>query len=93
MGGFPAEPFIGKTQVPHPAVSSLLDGRNTLRRIDEVGFFDSQESCRRCQWTCRFSWGERKQVPGDVLRDAERLECLPFAGFDPYFLGDEPPGL
>jgi hypothetical protein len=36
---------------------------------------------------------ERKRVPGDILRDAERLECLLFRGYDPYFLGDEPPGL
>jgi hypothetical protein len=36
---------------------------------------------------------ERKRVPGDVLRDAERLECLLFRGYDPYFDGDEPPGL
>jgi hypothetical protein len=35
---------------------------------------------------------ERKRVPGDVLRDAERLECLLFSGYDPYFEGDEPPG-
>ena len=36
---------------------------------------------------------ERKCVPGDVLRDAERLECLLFSGYDPHFEGDEPPGL
>lgn len=36
---------------------------------------------------------ERKPVPGDVLRDAERLECLVFNGYDPHFEGDEPPGL
>lgn len=36
---------------------------------------------------------ERKRVPADVLRDAERLECLLFSGYDPYFEGDEPPGL
>ncbi len=36
---------------------------------------------------------ERKQVPADVLRDADRLECLLFSGYDPYFVGDEPPGL
>jgi hypothetical protein len=40
-----------------------------------------------------FVGAERKRVPGDVLRDAERLECLLFAGYDPYFEGDEPPGL
>ena len=36
---------------------------------------------------------ERERVPGDVLRDAERLECLLFSGYDPYFEGEEPPGL
>jgi hypothetical protein len=40
-----------------------------------------------------FLGAERKRVPGDVLRDAERLECLLFSGYDPYFVGDEPPGL
>jgi hypothetical protein len=40
-----------------------------------------------------FLGAERKRVPGDVLRDAERLECLFFRGHDPYFVGDEPPGL
>ena len=36
---------------------------------------------------------ERKRVPGTILNEAERLECLFFAGYDPYFVGDEPPGL
>ena len=35
----------------------------------------------------------RKQVPGEVLAGADRLECLLFAGYDSYFEGDEPPGL
>ena len=40
-----------------------------------------------------FLEAERKCVPGDVLRDAERLECLLFSGYDPHFVGDEPAGL
>jgi len=36
---------------------------------------------------------ERKRVPGEVLLEAERLECLLFLGYDPHFDGDEPPGL
>jgi hypothetical protein len=40
-----------------------------------------------------FLASERKRVPGKVLRDAERLECLLFDGYDPHFDGDEPPGL
>jgi hypothetical protein len=36
---------------------------------------------------------ERKRIPGDVLFEADRLECLVFLGYDPKFDGDEPPGL
>ena len=36
---------------------------------------------------------ERKRVPDIVLMEAQRLECLTFLGYDPYFEGDEPPGL
>jgi hypothetical protein len=36
---------------------------------------------------------ERKRDPENVLWDAERLECMLFAGYDPHFEGDEPPGL
>ena len=40
-----------------------------------------------------FLCAERKRVPADVLRDAERLKCFLFSGYDPHFEGDEPPGL
>ena len=36
---------------------------------------------------------ERKRVPVDVLYEADRLESLFFAGYDPHFEGNEPPGL
>jgi hypothetical protein len=36
---------------------------------------------------------ERKQVPGDILFEADRLECEFFDSYDPSFAGDEPPGL
>jgi hypothetical protein len=35
----------------------------------------------------------RKGVPGAVALEAHRLESLFFDGYDPYFKGDEPPGL
>ena len=28
-----------------------------------------------------------------AIADADRLECMLFSGYDPYFEGDEPPGL
>jgi hypothetical protein len=36
---------------------------------------------------------ERERIPGQVLADADRLECILFSGYDPHFEGDEPPGL
>ncbi|MBZ5584710.1 MAG: hypothetical protein LAQ30_21365 [Acidobacteriia bacterium] len=36
---------------------------------------------------------ERKRIPSNVIGDADRLENLLFSGYDPYFEGDEPPGL
>ncbi len=36
---------------------------------------------------------ERKAVPGEVLYEVDRLGCLLFCGYDPYFEGDEPPSL
>lgn len=36
---------------------------------------------------------ERKTVSGELLYEADRLECLLFRGYDPYFEGDEPPGI
>lgn len=36
---------------------------------------------------------ERQRIPDIVLSEADRLECLLFSGYDPYFQGDEPPGL
>ncbi|MGC8551003.1 MAG: hypothetical protein ACP5M4_15075 [Acidobacteriaceae bacterium] len=36
---------------------------------------------------------ERKRVPGDVLFEADRLECLFFAGSDPPIEGDGAPGV
>jgi hypothetical protein len=32
-------------------------------------------------------------VPGTILADADHPECMLFSGYDPYFEGDEPPGL
>jgi hypothetical protein len=36
---------------------------------------------------------ERKQIPGDILFEADRRECELFDGYDPGFAGHEPPGL
>jgi len=40
-----------------------------------------------------FLQAERKRVPGNVLFEADRLECQVFAGYDPAVGGGEPPDL
>ena len=34
-----------------------------------------------------------RRIPGKVVYNADRLECMLFSGYDPHFEGDEPPGL
>jgi len=36
---------------------------------------------------------ESFHAPGEAIYDADRLECMLFREYDPYFEGDEPPGL
>jgi hypothetical protein len=33
------------------------------------------------------------RAPGQAISDADRLECMLFGEYDPYFKGHEPPGL
>jgi integrase/recombinase XerD len=33
------------------------------------------------------------RAPGQAISDADRLECMLFSEYDPYFEGDDPPGL
>jgi hypothetical protein len=40
-----------------------------------------------------FVTAERRRVPEQIVRDAQRLESLVFSGYDSHFEGDEPPGL
>ena len=40
-----------------------------------------------------FLQAERKRIPGNILFEADRLECQFFDGYDPSFAGDEPPRL
>ena len=93
MGGFPGEPLLRKAQVPDPAVSSLLVGSNTLRELTKSDSLIHKSLAAAVNGLVDFLGAERKRVPGEILRDAERLECLLFGGYDPYFVGDEPPGL
>ena len=81
-----------------------MPGKRAFRNVDEGQGASRRESWRsaddprmaplgRRPWRSCFLKVEHKRVPDHVLRDAERLECLLFTGYAPYFEGDEPPGL
>jgi hypothetical protein len=40
-----------------------------------------------------FLQAERKRIPGNILFEADRLECQFFDAYDPSFDGNGPPGL
>jgi hypothetical protein len=61
--------------------------------LTRFGSSDSQESLEAVNGLTDFLEVERKRVPDQVLRDAVRLECLRFSGYDPYFEGMNRPGL
>jgi hypothetical protein len=61
-----------------------------LIRDDELVRRDVANAMNSLTETLRL---ERKRVPGRVLSEADRLECLFFGEFDPHLKGDEPPGL
>jgi ABC-type lipoprotein release transport system permease subunit len=71
----------------------LLRGHKTLCRVTRSDPLIHRSVAGAVNRLVDFLEAERKCVPGDVLRDAERLECLLFSGYDPHFEGDEPPGL
>jgi len=99
LGRFPGKPFLRQAEISRSTVSSFLGGHKALRRVDKVGFSDSSDPlihrsvAGAVNGLLDFLEVERKRVPGDVLRDAERLQSLLFSGYDPHFDGDEPPGL
>ena len=93
MGGFSGEPFLRKAQVPYPAVSSLWLAATRYAELTKSDSLLHKSLAAAVNGLVDFLDAERKRVPSEILRDAERLECLLFEGYDPHFVGDEPPGL
>lgn len=42
---------------------------------------------------CKILELNSSRAPGQAIGDADRLECMLFREYDPYFEGHEPPGL
>ena len=77
--------------------------RSNLKVVPAEPALNLPKGSRPCSWDvnlarrsgslAEFLRLERKRVPGRILSEADRRDCLFFGGFDPHFEYDEPPGL
>jgi hypothetical protein len=82
-GEYPTREFLSFAEA---AARNYID----LTRYDQFIYRDVANAINGLTEFLRL---ESKRVPGRILPEADRLECLFFGGFDPHFEGDEPPGL
>ncbi len=95
LGRFPGRPFLRQAEISR-STQQFRAFWAVTKRYAELTKSDSlihRSVAGAVNGLLDFLEVERKRVPGDVLRDAERLQCLLFSEYDPHFEGDEPPGL
>ena len=93
LGGFPRGLASVKRKYPISQFQAFWSATKRYAELTKADALIHKSVAAAVNGLVDFLCAERKRVPNDVLRDAERLECLLFSGYDPYFEGDEPPGL
>ena len=93
LGGFPGWPLADKRKYPMQEFNAFWAATKRYAELTTSDPLIHRSVAGAVNGLVDFLEGERKLVPGQVLWDAERLECLLFGGYDPHFEGDEPPGL
>jgi hypothetical protein len=86
-------PVVSETQLSYGQVRGLLEAAKRYAELTKADLLIHRAVAAAVNGLVDFLEGERKRVPVEVLRDAERLACLLFSGYDPHFEGDEPPRL
>jgi hypothetical protein len=76
MGGFPGGPFVRKAQVPHPQFRAFWSAATRYAELTKSDSMIHKRLAAAVNGLVHFLGAERKRVPGDIPRDAERLECL-----------------
>lgn len=82
-----------KRKYPVQEFRAFVEGVRRYIRMTEKDRLVHQSVVRSVNGLREYLQGERKRVPGSILYEADRVECQFFAGYDPYFDGDEPPEL
>ena len=93
LGGFPGGPHLGQAEISDPEFKAFWTATKRYAEVTRSDPLIHRSVAEAVNGLADFLEVERKRVPDLVLRDAERLECLLFSGYDPYFEGDEPPVL
>jgi hypothetical protein len=79
---YPALQFKKFAQAVRSYIEQSRDGPLVHRKVVQV--LNGLADCLK---------EERNRIPNEILEEADRLEYLMFAEYDPHFGGDEPPGL
>ncbi len=87
------EALSGTRKYPVPQFKSFVDAARRYVELSKGDALIHRSVATAINGLTAFLAADRKRVPGDVLCEAESLECLLFNGYDPYFKDDEPPGL
>ena len=93
LGGVSGKPVVAERSYPTGKFEVFWDAAKGYAELTRSDPLIHRAVAAAVNGLVDFLEAERKSVPAGVLRDAERLECLLFSGYDPFFEGDEPPGL
>jgi hypothetical protein len=80
MRRYPAQEFLSFAEAARRYIAVTHDDQLLHREV-----------VKAINGLTEFLQEERKRVPGSILYEANRLECLFFLGYDPHFEGAEPP--
>jgi len=76
LGRFPGRPFLGQAEISRATSFELFGVTKHYAELTRSDPLIHRSVAGAVNGLLDFLEVERKRVPGDVLRDAERLECL-----------------
>lgn len=82
-----------RRRFPTEALEQLLQAVLTYTAAMQDQDWLHKAVAGECNGLCEYLQLQEFNTPGEMLYLAERIECVVFSGYDPYFEGDEPPGL
>ena len=82
LGRFPGRPFLRQAEISRSQFRAFWAVTKRYAELTRSDLLIHRSVAGAVNGLLDFLEVERKRVPGDVLRDAERLQCLLFSGYD-----------